>query len=180
MHVTCKYNITTWCLTSTEISRLIKDRENEGKGVWRWGKREIIYLSLHCHRQNDFCIKTGNSDESHFNVSLIVRDKVTRQCQQSTTILKRKESRCGIERQLYERRVVWKARVTVDDNSHVLAKYYELLPSSRLFRVQKSNTVRSISEQINPFKRQSRERGRGREGEREREGERGRERVQIT
>ena len=44
--------------------------------VWRWGKREIIYLSLHCHHQNDSCIKTG-SDESHFNVSLIVRDKVT-------------------------------------------------------------------------------------------------------
>ena len=45
------------------------------------GKREIIYLSLH---QNDFCTKMG-SDESHFNVSLIVRDKVTRQCPQTTT-----------------------------------------------------------------------------------------------
>ena len=32
-----------------------------------WGKREIIYLSLHCHHQNDSCIKMGN-DESHFNV----------------------------------------------------------------------------------------------------------------
>ena len=30
------------------------------------------------------CIKTG-SDESHFNVSLIVRDKVTRPCPQTTT-----------------------------------------------------------------------------------------------
>ena len=30
------------------------------------------------------CIKIG-SDESHFNVSLIVRDKVTRQCPQTTT-----------------------------------------------------------------------------------------------
>ena len=27
--------------------------------------------------QNDFCIQMG-SDESHFNVSLIVKDKVTR------------------------------------------------------------------------------------------------------
>ena len=45
---------------------------------------EIIYLSLHCHHQNDFCIKMG-SDESHFNVSLIVRDKVTRPCPQTTT-----------------------------------------------------------------------------------------------
>ena len=33
------------------------------------GKREIIYLSLRCHHQNDFCIKMG-SDESHFNVSV--------------------------------------------------------------------------------------------------------------
>ena len=47
------------------------------------GETEIIYLSLHCHHQNDFCIKMG-SDESHFNVSLIVRDKVTRQCPQTT------------------------------------------------------------------------------------------------
>ena len=33
------------------------------------GESEIIYLSLHCHHQNDFCIKMG-SDESHFNVSV--------------------------------------------------------------------------------------------------------------
>ena len=50
------------------------------------GRGRLLYLSLHCHHQNDSCIKVG-SDESHFNVSLIVRDKVTRQCPQ-TTILK--------------------------------------------------------------------------------------------
>ena len=33
------------------------------------GGREFIYLSLHCHHQNDFCIRMG-SDESHFNVSV--------------------------------------------------------------------------------------------------------------
>ena len=33
------------------------------------GKREMIYLSLHCHHQNDSWIKMG-SDESHFNVSV--------------------------------------------------------------------------------------------------------------
>ena len=44
-----------------------------GRWYRGWGKREIIYLSLHCHHQNDSCI-----DGSHFNVSLIVRDKVTR------------------------------------------------------------------------------------------------------
>ena len=55
-----------------------------------------IYLSLHCHNRNDACVKMG-SDESHFNVSLIVRDKATRQCPQTTTFLKRKESRRRIE-----------------------------------------------------------------------------------
>ena len=41
------------------------------------GGGEILCLSLHCQHQNYFCIKMG-SGESHFNVSLIVRDKVTR------------------------------------------------------------------------------------------------------
>ena len=55
------------------------------------GEEGDYTLSPHCHHQNDSCIKMG-SDESHFNVSLIVRDKVTRQCSQTTTFLKRKES----------------------------------------------------------------------------------------
>ena len=46
------------------------------------GKREV--RGVHCHHQNDFYIKMG-SDESHFNVLLIVRDKVTRHCPQTTT-----------------------------------------------------------------------------------------------
>ena len=33
-----------------------------------WGGGDIIYLSLHCHHRNEFCITMG-SDESHFNVS---------------------------------------------------------------------------------------------------------------
>ena len=45
----------------TETIRLIGDgRSGSGEG-------EITYLSLHCHHQNDSCIKVG-SDESHFNV----------------------------------------------------------------------------------------------------------------
>ena len=63
-----------------------------GQRVWRWRNREII----HCHHQNDSCVKMG-SDESNFNVSLIVMDKVTRQCPQTTPFLKRKENRSGIE-----------------------------------------------------------------------------------
>ena len=39
------------------------------------GKEGDYYLSLHCHHQNDSCIKMG-SDESHFNVSLTARDKI--------------------------------------------------------------------------------------------------------
>ena len=57
------------CLTSTETIRLIRDGEG-GEGVWRrGGEREIIYLSVHFHLQNDFCIKMG-SDESNFSVSV--------------------------------------------------------------------------------------------------------------
>ena len=41
--------------------------------------------------KNDSCIKMGNG-ECHFNVSLIVRDKVTRHCPQTTIYLKTKES----------------------------------------------------------------------------------------
>ena len=47
-------------------------REEGVEGVGRWEKRKIIHLSLHCHQQNDFCIKMG-SDESHFNVSVTVK-----------------------------------------------------------------------------------------------------------
>ena len=55
---------------STETVWLIRDGE-KGGGVWKWGEkeREIMYLLLHCHHQNDFCIKMG-SNESHFNVSV--------------------------------------------------------------------------------------------------------------
>ena len=45
-----------------------RERERE-----REGGKEIIYLSLHCHYQNDSCIKMDN-DDGHFNVSLAVKD----------------------------------------------------------------------------------------------------------
>ena len=59
----------TWCLTSTETVRLIRDGEKGEKGVWRWGRGRLLYPSLHCHHQNDSYIMMG-SDESHFNVSI--------------------------------------------------------------------------------------------------------------
>ena len=51
--------------------RLIRDGEKRGRGYGGGGggEMEIIYLSLHCHHQNDFCIKMG-SNESHFNASV--------------------------------------------------------------------------------------------------------------
>ena len=52
----------------------------------------VITVSLRCHHQKEM-----GRDESHFNVLLIVRDKVTRLCPQTTTFLKRRESRSGIE-----------------------------------------------------------------------------------
>ena len=52
--------------------------------MWRWGKRESIYTYRYTVTTRMTCIKMG-SDDSHFNVSLIVRDKVTRQCPQTTT-----------------------------------------------------------------------------------------------
>ena len=63
----------TWCLTSTETIRVIRD-----------GREGGLYTYRYTVTTNDSCIKVG-SDESHFNVSLTVRDKVTRQCPQTTT-----------------------------------------------------------------------------------------------
>ena len=47
---------------------LIRDVGKWGGGMEVGRERDYI-LSLHCHHQNDSCIKTG-SDESHFNVSV--------------------------------------------------------------------------------------------------------------
>ena len=62
-------------VTGLMISCLQRGASRDGDPR-RWGKGEL-YLSLHCHHQDDFCIQMG-SDECHFNVSLTVRDKVTR------------------------------------------------------------------------------------------------------
>ena len=57
----------------------------------------LIILSLHCHHQNDSCIKTG-SDESHFNVSLVVIEGQSHKTVYTDyKILKREEGRSGIE-----------------------------------------------------------------------------------
>ena len=60
------------------------------------GEGEYSYTYRYNVTTRMTCIKMG-SDESHLNVSLIVRDKVTRQRPQTTAFLKRKENRSGIE-----------------------------------------------------------------------------------
>ena len=49
------------------------------------GKGEYNYTYRYTVNTRMTCIKMG-SDESHFNVSLIVRDKVTRPCLQTATV----------------------------------------------------------------------------------------------
>ena len=67
-----------------------------GRGYGGGGKRDSIYTYGYTVTTRMTCIKMG-SDDSHFNVSLIVWDKATRQRPQTTNFLKRKESRSGIE-----------------------------------------------------------------------------------
>ena len=74
-----------------------KGRGEGGKGVWRWREREIIYVSLHCHHQNDSCIKMG-VDESHFNVSVGSDGQSQRTVSTNRNLFwKTKESRSSIE-----------------------------------------------------------------------------------
>ena len=63
------------------------------------GKSEIIMIpiAIHCHHQNDSCIKMG-SDGNCFAVSLTVGKNIKSQHSGHTPqLLKRKESRSGFE-----------------------------------------------------------------------------------
>ena len=68
---------------NTETIRLIRDGEKGGGEGVRSHGRGRLYTYRYTVTTRMTCIKMG-SDESHFNVSLIVRDKVTRQCPQTT------------------------------------------------------------------------------------------------
>ena len=72
----------------------VEVREEGEEGVEVGEEGYYVYLSLHCHQQNDSCIQMG-SDESHFNISSIVRDKATRQCQQTTAFEEKGEPKRG-------------------------------------------------------------------------------------
>ena len=60
------------CFTSIETTVLLGTGAQDGhldvhtasELEWRWEEKEIIYLSLHCHHQNDSCIKKDNDDNA--------------------------------------------------------------------------------------------------------------------
>ena len=79
---------------STETARLIRDGERGYRGGGRG--RIYTYRYTDCHHQNDSCIKMG-SDESHFNIPLIVRDKATRQSQSTDQNFFSRERRAEAE-----------------------------------------------------------------------------------
>ena len=69
-----------WCLTSTETIRLVWDGRIEA------GKRGILQTNSYSVTiRMALALPAIGSDESHFNASLIVRDKVSRHCPQTTT-----------------------------------------------------------------------------------------------
>ena len=59
--------------------RFIRDGEERGKGVWRWGRWRLDTCRYAVTTRMSPALKMG------INVSLIVRDKVTRQCPQTPT-----------------------------------------------------------------------------------------------
>ena len=61
------------------------------------GEEGDYILWLQCHHQDHPCIKVG-SVESQFNVSFIVRDKVTRQCPQAITFWREKRAEADSNR----------------------------------------------------------------------------------
>ena len=76
----------SWYSTSIETIRSIRDGQ--------MGER--YYIPIATLSPPEWLLHWDGQRCEHFNVSLIVRDKVTRQCPQTPTFLKRKESRSGI------------------------------------------------------------------------------------
>ena len=57
----------TWCLTSTETTRLIRDGEKRGGGRESGGVGRVgLYTYRYtCHHQNDSCIKVDSDEMFH-------------------------------------------------------------------------------------------------------------------
>ena len=86
-------------LTSTETTRLIREVEKQGQGDMEVGGRGRLYTYRYTVTTRMTPALRWAAMLSHFNVS--VGSEVTRQCPQTTTFLKRKESRSGIEQRSF-------------------------------------------------------------------------------
>ena len=86
-----KQPLNGWLVGQTRFTPSFLRRGTGGdRNPGREGKIETI-PNTYCHHQNYVCIKMG-SNRSHFNVSLIVRGKVKRQCPYPQLFEKREES----------------------------------------------------------------------------------------
>ena len=54
------------------------------------GEEDYIPIAIHCHHQNDSCIKMRAAMRAILMFQMEVMDKVTGQCPQTTTFLKKK------------------------------------------------------------------------------------------
>ena len=75
----------SWTTTPAATQRQSDGEEADGRRKAEEEARMSLSLTTRMT-----CIKMG-SDESHFNVSLIVRDKVIRLCPQTTTFVEKGE-----------------------------------------------------------------------------------------
>ena len=71
--------------------RLIRDGHTGGGGGIMEVGGEGDYIPIVTLSPPEWLLHTVGSDESHFNVLWIVRDKVTRQCPQTTTFEEKEE-----------------------------------------------------------------------------------------
>ena len=70
---------------------LIRDGENGGKGVWRWGEREIIYTYRYTVTTRMTSALRWAAMRAILMFQWEVMDKVTRQCPQTTTFEEKRE-----------------------------------------------------------------------------------------
>lgn len=86
------------CVSQTSLTPSCLRRGTDEDRNPRWCRVGKLYLWLRCHHQNTFCNMMGR-DENNFNVSLVVRDKLTsyRQCP-STTFEEEEEKKRELNR----------------------------------------------------------------------------------
>ena len=59
----------TWCLTSTETVRLIRDGENGGKGYGGGGEGDYIPIAPRGREESHFNVSVGSYGQNHRTVS---------------------------------------------------------------------------------------------------------------